>query len=68
MFATLAPAYLVALVAKGIITAANLEGPLKGKPLDALGQEVLLGNAYIQVNTKQHPEGELRGQMVRRPS
>jgi hypothetical protein len=56
------------LLAEGVITAANLEGPLKGKPPSALGEEALSGNAYIKVNTKQHPEGELRGQIVRRPS
>ncbi len=55
-------------LAEGVITAANLEGPMKGKTLTNLGEEMLSGNAYIMVHTKAHPEGELRGQIVRRPS
>ncbi len=56
------------LLAEGVITAANLEGPLKGKPLSDLGEEILTGNAYIMIHTNQHPNGELRGQILRRPS
>jgi hypothetical protein len=55
-------------LAKGVITAANLEGPLKGKPLSDLLQEIQSGNAYVKVHTKPHPGGELRGQIVRRPT
>ena len=53
---------------RGMITAANLEGSLKGKPLSALLKEIQSGNAYVQVRTKQHPDGELRGQITRRPT
>jgi hypothetical protein len=56
------------LLAEGVITAANLEGPLKGKSPSALSKEILGGNAYIKIHTKQNPDGELRGQIVRRPS
>ncbi len=55
-------------LAEGVITADKLEGPLKGKTLTDLGEEMLSGNAYIMVHTKAHPEGEIRGQIVRRPS
>jgi hypothetical protein len=56
------------ILAKGVITAANLEGPLKGKPLSDLEKEIKFGNAYVMVHTKTHPQGELRGQIVRRPT
>ena len=55
-------------LAEGMITEANLEGPLKGKPLGELIKEIQSGNTYIKVHTKQNPDGELRGQIVRRPS
>lgn len=56
------------ILAIGIITAANLEGPLKGKPLSDLIKEIQSGNAYVQIQTKQHPHGELRGRIARRPT
>jgi hypothetical protein len=59
---------LPAMQARGMITAANLEGSLKGKPLSDLLREIQSGNAYVQVHTKQHPNGELRGQITRRPT
>jgi CHRD domain len=51
------------VLAQGTITAANLMGPLKGKPLTALMEEIKNGNAYVNVHTKQHPGGEIRGQL-----
>jgi hypothetical protein len=57
-----------AIQARGMITAANLEGALKGKPLGDLLREIQSGNAYVQVRTKQHPNGEMRGQITRRPT
>lgn len=62
------PGKFSGILAQGIITAANLEGPLKGKPLSDLLKEIQVGNAYVKVHTKQHPDGELRGQIVRRPT
>jgi hypothetical protein len=59
---------LPGIQARGMITAANLEGSLKGKPLSDLLKEIQSGNAYVQVRTKQHPDGELRGQITRRPT
>jgi hypothetical protein len=56
------------ILSQGVISAANLEGPLKGKPLSALLKEIQDGNAYVKIHTKQHPDGELRGQIVRRPT
>ena len=59
---------LPGILARGMITAANLEGSLKGKPLSDLLKEIQSGNAYVQVHTKPYPNGELRGQLTRRPT
>jgi hypothetical protein len=56
------------ILAQGVLTAANLEGPLKGRPLSDLLKEIQTGNTYIELQTKQHPNGEVRGQIVRRPA
>jgi len=53
---------------EGIITAANLGGPLKGKPLSDLVKEIRADNAYIKVLTQQNPGGELRGAITWRPT
>ena len=47
--------------AQGIITAKSLMGPLKGKTLADLQKSVMGGNAYVNVHTKAHPNGEIRG-------
>ena len=47
-------------------TAANLTGPLAGMPLSALVRHILTGNAYVNVHTLANPNGEIRGQIVRR--
>lgn len=49
----------------GSFTASALEGPLKGQPLTALLREVERGNAYVNVHTAAHPQGEIRGQLQR---
>lgn len=52
-------------VIRGVINAADLVGPLKGKPLTKLINEFLRGNAYVNVHTIQNPDGEIRGQISR---
>ncbi|MDJ1478471.1 CHRD domain-containing protein [Bacillus sp. LS15-K4] len=47
----------------GMITQEDLVGPLAGQTLDALVNEVIAGNIYINVHTVQHPNGEIRGQL-----
>jgi hypothetical protein len=47
-------------------TAANLTGPLTGMPLSVLAQQIMAGNAYVNVHTVTHPDGEIRGQILRR--
>jgi hypothetical protein len=50
-------------LASGKITAENLVGPFKGKPLEALVKDMENGGAYVNVHTTAHPEGETRGQI-----
>jgi len=51
------------VLATGTITASRLEGPLKGKTIADLVQEIKNGNAYVNVHTTAHPAGEIRGQI-----
>jgi CHRD domain len=44
-------------------TAANLEGPLKGKQISDLVNLIKNGQAYANVHTTQNPKGEIRGQI-----
>ena len=47
----------------GTITADNLEGPMKGKPLSELAVAGANGSLYINIHTEQYPNGEIRGQI-----
>jgi CHRD domain len=51
------------VLARGTITAAQLEGPLKGKTIADLLDEIRAGDAYVNVHTRAHPAGEIRGQI-----
>jgi hypothetical protein len=53
------------VLAEGVITAANLVGPLAGQPLSALLEHIRAGNAYVNVHTLQNAPGEIRGQIFR---
>jgi hypothetical protein len=48
---------------KGTITAENLKGTERGKPLGALVQAMKSGDAYVNVHTAEHKAGEIRGQI-----
>ena len=50
-------------LAQGIITAADLIGPLAGLTIDDLVDEILNGNTYVNVHTQNNPPGEVRGQI-----
>ncbi|MFO0754354.1 MAG: CHRD domain-containing protein [Thermodesulfovibrionales bacterium] len=50
-------------IAKGTLTANDLMGSLKGKTLHDLIMEIENGNAYVNVHTEKHPDGEVRGQL-----
>jgi len=64
----LKPGSFTGILADGTITAKNLAGPLKGKPLSALVKDMQAARAYVNVHTKAHPEGEIRGQIAPSPS
>jgi CHRD domain-containing protein len=48
----------------GTITSADLKGPLAGKHVSDLIKIIEDGKAYANVHTKQHPNGEIRGQLT----
>lgn len=51
------------LLSKGTIAGYKLTGPLKGKTLHSLIELIEAGEAYVNVHTKDYPEGEIRGQI-----
>lgn len=52
------------IVATGSITSASLVGPLAGKSLGDLLDQIRAGDAYVNVHTTNNPGGEIRGQLV----
>jgi hypothetical protein len=59
----LIPGRFQGVLEAGVITEANLTGPLAGMTLDALLDAIRSGNAYVNVHTLSHPPGEIRGQV-----
>jgi hypothetical protein len=51
------------VLAEGVITAADLVGPLAGASMDDLIDAIRAGNTYVNVHTSQYPPGEVRGQI-----
>ena len=49
--------------ASGNINEIALTGPMKGKPIADLVIAMQSGETYVNVQTEDHPEGELRGQI-----
>lgn len=50
-------------LATGTITSADLVGDFAGLSLGDLVDEIVAGNAYVNVHTTQNPGGEIRGQL-----
>ena len=51
------------LLAEGKVEPYLFIGQLKGKPLKSLIQLIKAGDAYVNIQTKKHLEGEIRGQI-----
>lgn len=51
------------LLSSGTITASQLVGPLKGKTVADLLEDIRNGDTYVNVHSKAHPGGEIRGQI-----
>ncbi len=51
------------LYCEGTIAGYQLVGSLKGESLDCLLQRMKNGETYVNVQTKKHPDGEVRGQI-----
>jgi hypothetical protein len=51
------------LSVEGILTEKDLKGPLKGSSLDELLELIEYGETYVYVQSRDHPEGEMRGQI-----
>jgi hypothetical protein len=51
------------ILAEGVITTADLVGPLAGKELSDLIDLMKVEGTYVNVHTDQYPPGEIRGQI-----
>lgn len=49
----------------GTISQGELTGPLQGRTLNDLIDEMEAGNTYVNAHTEQNPDGEIRGQIRR---
>jgi hypothetical protein len=56
------------LLSEGNITAINLEGPMAGKLLSNLTSAMRNERTYVNVQTQQNPNGEIRGQILNETS
>lgn len=59
----LIPGRFSGILAEGVITGAELVGPLAGQPLSTLLEAMRTGRAYVNVHTSENPGGEIRGQI-----
>lgn len=47
----------------GELVSGDLEGPLQGRPIDVLVTAIEAGDVYVNVHTRAHPDGKVRGQL-----
>lgn len=62
--AQLIPGPFNGVLSEGLISDANLVGPLAGQGVAALVETIRAGNAYANVHTSAYPPGEIRGQLA----
>jgi len=55
------PKKVSGVIASGTIHASDLVGPLQGKKIADLVAEIRADKAYVNVHTKAHSDGEIRG-------
>lgn len=53
-------------ITQGTITNADLVGAMAGKTIMDLEAEIERGNMYVNVHSREFPNGEIRGQLMRR--
>ncbi len=53
------------LLTQGIITSDDLQGPLSGKQISDLTQLIENNNTYVEIQTTENPNGEIRGQIIK---
>ncbi len=53
------------LLTQGIITADELQGPLSGKQVSDLTELMENNNTYVEIQTTENPNGEIRGQIIK---
>jgi CHRD domain len=53
------------LLTQGIITDDSLQGPLSGKQVSDLTDLIENNNTYVEVQTTENPNGEIRGQIIK---
>lgn len=53
-------------IISGTLTRQDLIGPLQGSSIADLVREIRRGNTYVNVHTEQNPDGEIRGQIVKK--
>jgi hypothetical protein len=53
------------LTINGTLTGINLEGPLQGKAISDLLTAIKGNSTYVNIHTIQHPDGEIRGELMR---
>jgi hypothetical protein len=49
---------------RGNLSDSSLKGPMEGKTLEDLVAAMDSGETYVNVHTAEHPDGEIRGQII----
>lgn len=60
----LIPGPFEGVLARGKITENELIGPLRGRPLSSLIEEIQAGNVYVNIHTRDHAGGDICGPVV----